>query len=118
MQPNPMNQLKTKKLNELISEPVQLISTNPSNINILEDNAFCNSFNSLYIELETIRPAISIPALNLYDKNNVKTVLHFSRDSHLNCDFVIVISTTSTTLNESLKNFLFQAAVTKVTYRI
>jgi hypothetical protein len=118
MQPNPMNQLKTKKLNELISEPVQLISTNPSNINILEDNAFCNSFNSLYIELETIRPAISIPALNLYDKNNVKTVLHFSRDSHLNCVFVIVISTTSTNLNESLKNFLFQAAVTKVTYRI
>lgn len=108
---NQNNQLKTKKLNEIFpEESVQ------KPVNILEDEKFLNSYNTLHIELETIRPAINIPALNLYDKNNLKTVLHFARDLHLNCVNVIVISTTSMNVNEALKTFIFQAAVTKVSF--
>ena len=113
-----INQMKTKKLNEIIPEEKPAVTSSQQQqqtvVNILEDSKFLNSFNTLYIELESIRPAIQIQALNLYDKNNLKTVLHFAKDIHFNCVYVIVISTTSTNLTEPLKNYLFQAAVTKV----
>ena len=109
-----INQMKTKKLNEIIPEEKHVLASQTTAVNVLEDSKFLSSFNTLYIELESIRPAIQIQALNLYEKNNLKTVLHFARDIHLDCVYVIVISTTSTNLNEPLKNYLFQAAVTKV----
>lgn len=109
-----INQMKTKKLNEIIPEEKPVLASQTTAVNVLEDSKFLSSFNTLYIELESIRPAIQIQALNLYEKNNLKTVLHFARDIHLDCVYVIVISTTSTNLNEPLKNYLFQAAVTKV----
>jgi hypothetical protein len=109
-----INQMKTKKLNEIIPEEKHVLASQTTAVNVLEDSKFLSSFNTLYIELESIRPAIQIQALNLYEKNNLKTVLHFARDIHLDFVYVIVISTTSTNLNEPLKNYLFQAAVTKV----
>ena len=114
-----INQMKTKKLNEIIPEEKPALTSSQQQqqlpvVNVLEDSKFLSSFNTLYIELESIRPAIQIQALNLYDKNNLKTVLHFAKDIYLNCVYIIVISTTSTNLTEPLKNYLFQAAVTKV----
>lgn len=106
------NQLKTKKLNEI--QPETLKQQQQQQANLLEDAKFLNAFNSLFVELESIKPAVNVQPMCLYEKNSLKTVIHFARDLHLNCVYVIVISTTSVNLNESLKNFLFQAAVPKV----
>ena len=72
-----------------------------------------NILNGLMIKLEDIKPG-NIPPLSLYDKNNLKIILHFARDSPNPNINVVVISATSTNSVSSLKNFSFQAAVPKV----
>lgn len=76
--------------------------------------AVFESMNNVFVQLESIKPSVSIPPLNLYDKNNLKIVLHFARDQPAKCVNTIVISTSSSNTQSEIKNFLFQAAVTKV----
>ena len=104
------NQLKTMKLNEIINRTSTLLNDNKN----ADANLVFESLNSALVELEAIKPAISIAPIHLYDKNNIKVVLHFARNSpskHIN---VVVISTTNMNMQSELKNFMFQAAVTKV----
>jgi hypothetical protein len=103
------NQLKTMKLNEIINR-----TSTHNEIKNTDANLVFESLNSAFVELEAIKPAISIVPISLYDKHNIKIVLHFARNSpskHIN---VVVISTTNMNMQSELKNFMFQAAVTKV----
>jgi ADP-ribosylation factor-binding protein GGA len=81
----------------------------------IEENASFSSLNSLFVELESIKPGHLAP-YTLYDKNNLKVVLHFGKDSPIPDVNVIVISATSSNTQTALKNFTFQAAVPKVLY--
>lgn len=84
--------------------------------NVDESSVF-NSLNSLFVELESIKPG-SVAPFALYDKNSLKIVLHFGRDQPAPDVNVIVISATSSNTQSALKNFSFQAAVPKVPYSI
>ena len=84
--------------------------------NVDESSVF-NSLNSLFVELESIKPG-SVAPFALYDKNSLKIVLHFGRDQPAPDVNVIVISATSSNTQSALKNFSFQAAVPKVSYSI
>ena len=81
----------------------------------LGDEAAFTALNSLFVELESIKPGSMSPFV-LYDKNNLKIVLHFGRDSPQPDIYVVVISVTSGNTQSSLRNFSFQAAVPKVIY--
>ena len=76
------------------------------------DSSF-NALNTLFVKLEDIKPG-SVGPMNLYEKNNLKIVLHFARDSPSPNIHVVVISVTSSNASSSLRNFSFQAAVPKV----
>lgn len=80
---------------------------------ITDDNSTFNALNSLFVELESIKPGNQAPFV-LYDKNNLKIVLHFGRDSPVPDVNVVVISATSSNSQSALRNFSFQAAVPKV----
>lgn len=124
-----LNQMKSQKMNDMIkatntmnpAKPTSLITLQSNGVNTQSYDNKSNedashvleSLNLLFIELKSIKPAVSIPPLNLYDKNNLKIVLHFARDSPAKNVHVIVISTTSMNMQSEIKNFLFQAAVTK-----
>lgn len=118
-----MQVLKSQKINDLIkaTNNQQNIDNNPIKPPLLNNNATSSSsatsvfeaLNNTFIQLETIKPSIQIPSLNLYNKNNMNIMLHFARDSPSKNVSVIVISTTNTSMHHELKNFLFQAAVTK-----
>ena len=111
-----LNEIQQLKLNNLTNT----INSNTNNqqralIETTNQNGgdIFNILNGLMIKLEDIKPG-NIPPLSLYDKNNLKIILHFARDSpHPNIN-VVVISATSTNSVSSLKNFSFQAAVPKV----
>lgn len=118
-----MQVLKSQKINDLIkaTNNQQNIDNNPIKPPLFNNNATSSSsatsvfeaLNNTFIQLETIKPSIQIPSLNLYNKNNMNIMLHFARDSPSKNVSVIVISTTNTSMDHELKNFLFQAAVTK-----
>jgi ADP-ribosylation factor-binding protein GGA len=70
------------------------------------------ALNNLNVKLESIKPS-TMPPLSLYDKNNLKIVLHFAKESPVQNVHIIVLSATSTNMVSALKNFSFQAAVPK-----
>lgn len=86
--------------------------TNPASQDNDENKSF-TYLNTLFVELESIKPAHLAP-FTLYDKNNLKIVLHFGRDSPAANITVVVISVSSVNTQNTLKNFSFQAAVPKV----
>lgn len=121
--------LKAQKMNDMIKLASTTNTTGQQQLHNIENNrpastpattgtnnseAVFESMNSIFVELESIKPSVSIPPLNLYDKNNLKIVLHFARDQPAKCINTIVISTSSSNTQSEIKNFLFQAAVTKV----
>lgn len=75
--------------------------------------ALFNALNSLVVQLESIKPGQLAP-FTLYEKNNLKVVLHFGRDAPIPDVNVVVISVTSANTQSVLRNFSFQAAVPKV----
>lgn len=122
--------IKAQKINDIIkasnstkNETNNLLNTNgnlitannENNPNKIEDEKALvfERLNYTFVELETIKPSMSIPPLNLYDKNNLKIVLHFARDSPSNHINAVVVSTTNMNMQSEMKNFLFQVAVTK-----
>lgn len=112
--------IKAQKMNDMIKS-ASTANTNGQQQNNIENNrptsndsaSVFESMNSIFVELESIKPSVSIPPLNLYDKNNLKIVLHFARDQPAKFINTIVISTSSSNMQSEIKNFLFQAAVTK-----
>jgi len=119
------NQIKSQKLNDIIKASTSSNNKSAdSNENIENSGAArpdeagqCfEALNKTFIHLESIKPAVSVAPLNLYDKNGLKVVLHFARDSPAKNIHVVVISTTNMNMQSELKNFLFQAAITKVKF--
>jgi hypothetical protein len=94
------------------NQSTTILNNNLENLAISNDSNLFNSLNSLEVKLESIKPS-SIQPVNLYDKNNLKIVLHFGRDNPLPNIHVVVLSVSSSNTNNSLKNFSFQAAVPK-----
>jgi hypothetical protein len=78
--------------------------------------ALFNALNSLVVQLESIKPGQLAP-FTLYEKNNLKVVLHFGRDAPVPDVNVVVISVTSANTQSVLRNFSFQAAVPKVWHK-
>ncbi len=115
-----INQIKSQKINDIIKSSNNL--NKPSNENNDKNTGDVNecfeTLNKTSITLESIKPAISVAPLNLYDKNGVKVVLHFTRDSPAKNIHVLVISSTNMNMQSELKNFLFQAAISKVVKKI
>ena len=118
--------IKTQKINEMIKNSASITTTTTTNQaqnnenkqpTVVDNNSSSvvfESMNSIFVELESIKPAVSVAPLNLYDKNNLKIVLHFAREQPAKFINTIVISTSSSNTQSEIKNFLFQAAVTKV----
>lgn len=94
------------------SQPSPSLSLNE--ISIKPNNELTDELSNLFVPLESIKPAIEIPPMELFNKNNIKIVLHLAANSPAPNVHVAVISVTSNDTNNQLKNFLFQAAVTKV----
>ncbi|XP_071106112.1 ADP-ribosylation factor-binding protein GGA1-like [Haliotis cracherodii] len=67
----------------------------------------------IFVPLENIKPATDMPPVTAYDKNSVKTVIHFATDKPRSDVLVMVLSTLSTNTSP-IKKFVFQAAVPKV----
>jgi ADP-ribosylation factor-binding protein GGA len=88
------------------------IATDTSDIQ--QQQQMSNSLQDLTISLESIKPAFDIPAVVLYDENQCKIVMHFALNSPGPNINVVVISVTNFNVNKEMKNFVFQAAVTKV----
>ena len=109
---------KNLSLNEIQQQKnitTTTIKFQSNEINTITNNAD-ESFavlNTLNVKLEEIKPG-SVAPMNLYEKNNLKVVLHFARDSPFSNIHVVVISATSSNTTNTLKNFSFQAAVPKV----
>ncbi|XP_070580159.1 ADP-ribosylation factor-binding protein GGA1-like isoform X2 [Ptychodera flava] len=70
------------------------------------------SIADIVVPLETIQPGVHAP-ITVYDKNNVRTVFHFAKNSPRPDVLVVVISTMSSNTSP-VKNVVFQAAVPKV----
>ena len=51
--------------------------------------------------------------LTVYEKNDLKVVIHFGKDNP-RPDVLVMVLTTLSTNSEPVKNFMFQAAVPKV----
>ncbi|XP_071953779.1 ADP-ribosylation factor-binding protein GGA1-like [Antedon mediterranea] len=69
------------------------------------------SLADIFVPLETIQPGVT-PPLTIYEKNKVKTVFHFAKDSPRPDIQVLVVSTMSTNTS-AIKGVVFQAAVPK-----
>jgi ADP-ribosylation factor-binding protein GGA len=118
---------KNLSLNEIQQKKISLTNNNNNNTNNntfkyseattagnngnLSEASF-NALNALLVKLEDIKPG-SVGPLNLYEKNSLKIILHFARDSPSPNIHVVVISVTSMNTESVLKNFSFQAAVPK-----
>ena len=77
-----------------------------------------DELSNLFVPLESIKPATAISPLELFNRNNIKMVLHLAANAPAPNVHVAVISVTSNDTDNQLKNFLFQAAVTKVFKRL
>lgn len=102
------DQSKNLSLNEL----KRTIEPAVANSTTTESNATFTALNSLFVQLESIKPSSTQPFV-MYDKNNVKIVLYFGRDQPAPGIHVMVVSVTSTNSQSSVNNFSFQAAVPK-----
>ncbi|XP_071501663.1 ADP-ribosylation factor-binding protein GGA1-like [Diadema antillarum] len=69
------------------------------------------SLADVFVPLESIQPG-SVAPVTAYEKNNVKTVFHFGKDSP-RPDIVVIVVSTMSTNTSPLKNLMFQAAVPK-----
>jgi hypothetical protein len=92
---------------------VNVVESTTTNTTTTTSDLSFNALNTLFVKLEDIKPS-SVAPMNLYEKNSLKIVLHFARDSPSPNIHVVVISVTSSNANNSLRNFSFQAAVPKV----
>ncbi|XP_077979789.1 ADP-ribosylation factor-binding protein GGA1-like [Glandiceps talaboti] len=70
------------------------------------------SLADVFVPLESVQPGGHAP-ITTYDKNNVRTVFHFAKDSPRPDVLVVVVSTMSSNPSP-VKNVIFQAAVPKV----
>lgn len=119
-QPNKLlslNEIQNQKTlsSSLINNNQNTLTINDKmeNLTISNDSNFFNSLNNLEVKLETIKPS-NIQPVNLYEKNDLKLVLHFGKEKPIPNVHVVVLSVTSSNTQSSLKNFSFQAAVPKV----
>ncbi|XP_030839813.1 ADP-ribosylation factor-binding protein GGA1 isoform X1 [Strongylocentrotus purpuratus] len=69
------------------------------------------SLADVFVPLESVQPG-STPPVTAYEKNNVKTIFHFAKDSPRPDVLVVVVSTMSTNTSP-IKNLTFLAAVPK-----
>ncbi|XP_041474263.1 ADP-ribosylation factor-binding protein GGA2-like [Lytechinus variegatus] len=69
------------------------------------------SLADVFVPLESVQPG-STPPVTAYEKNNIKTVFHFTKDSPRPDVLVVVVSTMSTNTSP-IKNLTFLAAVPK-----
>ncbi|XP_025081247.1 ADP-ribosylation factor-binding protein GGA1-like isoform X2 [Pomacea canaliculata] len=67
----------------------------------------------MFVPLESITPAEDLPPVTVYDKNGLKSMIHFSTNQPRADVLVMVLSSISTN-TKSITNFLFQAAVPKI----
>jgi len=87
-------------------------TTAVSDVTLLAVEKELQSLADVSVALESIQPGSLGPKL-IYDKNNIKIVLHFGKDRPRSDVQVIVISVTSSSTSQ-IKNFSFQASVPKV----
>ena len=69
--------------------------------------------DALIVKLETIRPG-QLKPLVLYDKNDVRIVMHLGNDSPASNVFVTVLSVTSSNVTSAVKSFEFHASLSQV----
>ncbi|XP_076441088.1 ADP-ribosylation factor-binding protein GGA1-like isoform X2 [Babylonia areolata] len=67
----------------------------------------------VFVPLESIKPAEDVSPVTAYDKNGLKSMIHFSNNRPRPDVLVMVLSTLSTNA-KAVKNFMFQAAVPKI----
>ncbi|KAK7501469.1 hypothetical protein BaRGS_00007273, partial [Batillaria attramentaria] len=67
----------------------------------------------VFVPLEDIKPAEDVSPVTAYDKNGLKSMIHFSTNRPRPDVLVMVLSTLSTN-SKPVKNFMFQAAVPKI----
>ncbi|KAH9495806.1 ARF-binding protein [Bulinus truncatus] len=67
----------------------------------------------VFVPLEKIQPAPDIPSVTAYEKNNLKVMIHFTKDRPRPDVITMVISTISTN-SSPISGFVLQAAVPKV----
>ncbi|XP_006824429.1 ADP-ribosylation factor-binding protein GGA1-like [Saccoglossus kowalevskii] len=70
------------------------------------------SLADVFVPLESVQPGTQTP-ITVYDKNNIRTLFHFAKNSPRPDVLVVVISTMSSHTSP-VKNVVFQAAVPRV----
>ncbi|XP_033117970.1 ADP-ribosylation factor-binding protein GGA1-like [Anneissia japonica] len=116
--PQPMSQLPTQPISTTgpsLLQPAQSLSQAPKQTMMQSKPsgvaATVLSLADIFVPLDSIQPGVT-PPLTVYEKNNVKTVFHFAKDSPRPDIQVLVVSTMSTNTSP-IKGVVFQAAVPK-----